>query len=112
MGEFFNGWRRKAGVMVRVMALAVMTEWIRSLARHDEIQLAAYDGIHAIASASGTLRWAKIATRSDGTRNTIGWTSEVIRKHRSHDEYWMTWDKPEWRRGWRQFDFGAARSSS
>lgn len=31
MREFFQGWRRKAGVVILVMALALMVGWLRSL---------------------------------------------------------------------------------
>ena len=35
MGEFFNGWRRKIGLLTLVMACVFMAGWIRSLQRVD-----------------------------------------------------------------------------
>jgi hypothetical protein len=39
MHTFFLGWRRKAGIITLVMALAMMGVWIRSLTTRDVIQL-------------------------------------------------------------------------
>ena len=37
MGDFFRGWRRKAGCMTLVMALALMIGWVRSHTIQDEL---------------------------------------------------------------------------
>lgn len=37
MSSFFHGWRRKAGCVTLVMALIVMTAWIRSLVVTDSV---------------------------------------------------------------------------
>ena len=39
MHTFFHGWRRQAGVVTLVMALALMSGWIRSLSVTDSCQL-------------------------------------------------------------------------
>ena len=40
MGEFFKGWRRKAGVVTLVMALAFLGVWARSFRKVDNLVLA------------------------------------------------------------------------
>jgi hypothetical protein len=40
MGDFFHGWRRKAGVVSLVMALALMVAWGRSYFDEDHIWIA------------------------------------------------------------------------
>jgi hypothetical protein len=37
MGDFFHGWRRKAGCVTLVAAMIFMSGWIRSLTRFDVI---------------------------------------------------------------------------
>ena len=39
MGEFFKGWRRKAGLVTLAMAVVLMVGWMRSYVFHDELLL-------------------------------------------------------------------------
>jgi hypothetical protein len=57
MHTFFHGWRRKAGVVALVMALALMGGWIRSYALLDDVSFSTPWRSHCIVSASGKLSW-------------------------------------------------------
>jgi hypothetical protein len=53
MGSFFRGWRRKAGVVTLVMALAAFGLWVRSLIVYDGV---AVSNIR-LASRNGWVSW-------------------------------------------------------
>ena len=57
MREFFCGWRRKAGCIALVMALALMAGWIRSYTLADWISWA--DNQHYVVALSkhGEISW-------------------------------------------------------
>ena len=55
MGEFFKGWRRKAGLVTLVMACLLMVAWMRSYGRYDEVRFS----LHSISSDGGALLWGR-----------------------------------------------------
>ncbi|MDB5342636.1 MAG: hypothetical protein JWP89_1013 [Schlesneria sp.] len=57
MHTFFHGWRRKAGCITLVMALALTCAWIRSYALFDIVYFATPGRSHAVVSTSGKLCW-------------------------------------------------------
>lgn len=66
MREFFNGWRRKAGVVLLVMACAEMGGWIRSNIACDEIYVRNSQGdVRSLASASGWLHCSLLSYEGD-----------------------------------------------
>jgi len=40
MGEFFKGWRRKAGILALVLACVFAAAWVRSLGTRDDFSIA------------------------------------------------------------------------
>ena len=71
MGDFFKGWRPKVGCVLLVIALPLMTLWIRSYTFYDMI---AAKGV-LILSNSGCMAWD---WRGWGVpdANVIAWESE------------------------------------
>ena len=58
MGEFFKGWRRKAGVVTLAMACALTAMWVRSEIAYDEVRLFDYSlGYQTASSFRGGLTW-------------------------------------------------------
>lgn len=51
MREFFKGWRRKAGVVTLVMAMALTGMWVRSLSRDDWFDFSIGDSNYRISSS-------------------------------------------------------------
>ena len=59
MGDFFHGWRRKAGCVTLVMALVLLGAWIRSLQVLDQVRVSReyQTPIYCLQSANGSIRW-------------------------------------------------------
>ncbi|MEI8383777.1 MAG: hypothetical protein WCJ09_26925 [Planctomycetota bacterium] len=57
MGDFFHGWRRKAGCVTLVMACVVMAMWVRSHNMVDGITFSIGDRHHAIGSMQHGIAW-------------------------------------------------------
>ena len=67
MGEFFKGWRRKAGCILVVMTLAVCGAWGRTLVYQDRIALAGMSRVWEILSSHeriSCLEWDCDASRT------------------------------------------------
>ena len=74
MGEFFKGWRRKAGVVTLAMALLPAIGWMRSYIVEDRLAFTSGDFRHAISSFQGNVgwdRWLNIPPAGG-----FGWSSE------------------------------------
>lgn len=56
MLEFFRGWRRKTGVVTLVMALVLMTGWVRSFHFCDLLWIQSPWGSHFVYSECGHFR--------------------------------------------------------
>ena len=57
MGEFFKGWRRKAGLVTLTMAIALFSLWMRSRTIFDVIVFAHGDRQHSVLAAGGRIYW-------------------------------------------------------
>ena len=107
MREFFRGWRRKAGCVALVMALAVASAWARSYGTLDGIQVPDWHRQYGIVSMNGGIQAAMcvpvpIANRLVASEWITGPVTDAQRA-----DYWSTLDV-EWRQKWCGFDFGAA----
>ena len=71
MHEFFHGWRRKAGVVTLVIALAMVALWSRSYRINDIGMLAVGDWQHEFSSINGVILWR--SWRPVGTRPSDGY---------------------------------------
>ena len=61
VGEFFNGWQRKAGLALLVMALLVLSGWYRSHRFKDVISIYSDDNtVHWLVSSTDELRWIRL----------------------------------------------------
>ena len=66
MGQFFRGWRRKAGVVTLLMACVFMTGWVRSFGFHDEVSFNTTELTDSLSSHLGCLYWMRVRLhRSD-----------------------------------------------
>lgn len=80
MGEFFNGWRRKAGLVTLAMSLLLAAAWMRSAVISDYITVAtAPETVHVLISDRGRFHWHRmtLARHADGSYHamTSGWES-------------------------------------
>ena len=82
MGEFFKGWRRKAGLVTLAMALAFMMLWFRSYLIKDFVEAGASDNSHQfVTTDGGDIVWARY--RSDlliGQPVQWSWKSVAYRR--------------------------------
>ena len=62
MGEFFNGWRRKAGLVTLAMALAVVGMWVRSSLVYDQCTWADSNHKNVVYSLNGEFGWLRWST--------------------------------------------------
>ena len=83
MGEFFKGWRRKAGLVTLAMACLLMVGWLRSSVVLDWFTIG-YDApnSHVVDSGSGCIGWVRIFD----TRSEKQWTGGFCLPEMS----WMT----------------------
>lgn len=65
MGEFFNGWRRKAGLVTLVMACVLTAGWMRSMGYQDAVMIFGEKRCLMIASANGSASWVLEETSED-----------------------------------------------
>ena len=105
MREFFNGWRRKVGCVLLVMALAVTGAWIRSVVVADTFLFAIGNQQYMAFSCDGTVEWfswpvapsvgPQFITRSVSLFDakfgweTLGLHGARLHHHDSTIEYWM-----------------------
>ena len=57
MGEFFKGWRRKAGLVTLVMVCLLTAWWMRSYVRVDVLLIQKSQRYHNLGSHRGHLYW-------------------------------------------------------
>ncbi|MBC8116025.1 MAG: hypothetical protein H7062_16685 [Candidatus Saccharimonas sp.] len=67
MGEFFKGWRRKAGLVTLAMALLFTIALMRSYVVSDTFYVSSGQTLHQLTSFAGALTW----TRSGGEDETV-----------------------------------------
>lgn len=63
MREFFRGWRRKAGVVLLVMACASLTVWLRSQIATDEVRIERRGTRDVFHSFDGRIYWCRVTLR-------------------------------------------------
>ena len=74
MGEFFKGWRRKAGLVTLAMAMVLTAAWMRSRVVEDIVSFTWSDRLHMIVSSYSRASWWAMAK----SRGAINWTSRSI----------------------------------
>ncbi|MBC7820428.1 MAG: hypothetical protein IAG10_26385 [Planctomycetaceae bacterium] len=84
MGEFFKGWRCKAGLATLAMACVLFVGWMRSLVLIDFYEFSVRDREHAFGSFHGYLTW-RSWDRDSGTGGT--WQTLPADKHSA--ETWL-----------------------
>lgn len=75
MYTFFHGWRRKAGVVTLMMALASMAAWIKSGTAGDVVHVSTPRHYHMLFSAAGRLYWWSMTNESGVCR--VLWHDEI-----------------------------------
>lgn len=111
MGEFFKGWRRKAGLVTLAVALVLMVAWNRSYAIVDQVWIedAGDQAFHTVVSLQGRLGWVRTIAPRRSMR--MDWDSEDLAEFADTDFY-DEWSKElyaiERRIEWAGFRFGAA----
>ena len=73
MREIFNGWRRKVGFVLLMMACMLMGAWIRSYSFEDSIRIIRGSKCHLINSDQSELAW--LSFTDSGSNNFYGWES-------------------------------------
>ena len=67
MGEFFKGWRRKAGLVTLAMALAVLALWMRGPIYLDHFVVTIGQSRNHFTSCDGEMRWEPTVLNPDRT---------------------------------------------
>ena len=57
MREFFRGWRRKAGCVTLVMAVALACLWVRGVVAPKSVKFQVGHRIHCLTTINGRLIW-------------------------------------------------------
>ena len=83
VGEFFKGWRRKAGLVTLVIACVVAIGWMRSYTTKEEVLIPAIRRQHAVLSADGMLFWMAWEEKSP----RLQWMSVPLLAPGPHDVY-------------------------
>ena len=81
MGEFFRGWRRKAGAVALMVALAATGMWFRSQYIEEGAGLFFYGRRYAIFSADGEIGLSAGSTERTGL-HSYWWTRELTHGYR------------------------------
>lgn len=74
-GEFFRGWRRKAGCIALVMALLFTGSWVRSLTCMERAYLTHRDGTYGIGHHCGFI-WCSYNYEDDADFRIHWWSSD------------------------------------
>ena len=74
MGEFFKGWRRKAGLVTLGTACVLMVGWIRSRVMYDVMALSAFGRFNVVESELGRILWLA-SDRDQSAWQQLGWRS-------------------------------------
>ncbi len=108
VGEFFKGWRCKAGLVTLVMACVLMVMWMRSLAVNDLVLRRANGFVSTIRSVAGGVSWTTY-TCPVHSAGDYAWGSTAIETRPSHG-WWQAKEECETIWEWQSlgFCFGAA----
>ena len=104
MREFFRGWRRMAGCVALVTALAVCMVWVRSRFACDEIRIPRQGSCVVLRSYWNRLYWERFSVESD--RPSIEWSFGSESPRLNHSSYHRI-DR-DW--SWSGFYFRTARA--
>ena len=106
MGDFFKGWRRKAGLVTLAMALLLTVAWMRSYGVRDEISIPGHQYGQSIESFGGGVCWQRWSN-SSGPLDDL---SIELKSYKDVPTASYPWEdlEVEWRRDWAGFRFGAA----
>ena len=92
MHTFFHGWRRKAGCVTLVMAIAVGGMWARSLVVMDRVWFCRNAQLHHVISFDGVLSWWKRPqTPPSPAIPSLGWSSTTFDELTTVALYQSTW---------------------
>jgi hypothetical protein len=97
MYTFFHGWRRKAGVVSLLIAIAMIGGWIRSRFILDCVQLRDRDSMHQLDSFCGCVRWLRFDLVPQARRNNLAspfWASRPIDIRQG--QVGFRWDQDNW----------------
>ena len=108
MGDFFQGWRRKAGLVTLAIALLLTVVWMRSYLVEDYLHIRHKPSLHGVRSFDGCLAWVRVSPSQ--FRQRIQWRSIPI-SELGPGSHWGGW-KFEWRWKWCGFDCGAASTAT
>ena len=104
MGEFFKGWRRKAGLATLVMTLLLTVAWMRSAILMDVIIIERGKETHLAQSLEGELSWRRLVNiapqQSSAEWHTLKYAPFYLRFSSA------TSLTTEWQLKWCGFDFG------
>ncbi len=111
MGEFFNGWRRKSGLVTLAMALLSTVAWMRSYVIRDKLEIVPHPHcLHAIVSGSGRLVWQRlVSTDMPFLHYDFPFVLHSSDGPEGDDLAWYR-REVEWRLEGSGFDFGAVHS--
>jgi hypothetical protein len=114
--EFFQGWRRKAGLVTLAIALLVMAGWLRTRVITDAVTIIHEDSIHTFHGFGGRVGWLRLTPVSgrrlpiQGTYS-IRWTrGDALRPFVTNPDPFENFSAEwEWNRRWQWcgFDFAS-----
>ena len=87
MGEFFKGWRRKAGLVTLAMACLLAVAWMRSYVVRDVVTFTRSDRLHMIVSSHSHASWwamANVYSQMEWNRYSIPPTERGRNSHLAH----------------------------
>jgi len=107
MGEFFHGWRRKAGCVTLVLATVFMLGWIRSMGISDGAVIQFVALTHVLISTDGHFRWM-CHSGNFPTSDRITHLQWPVEQAVEHPFIAIVGGEIEWqwRCRWRGFDIG------
>jgi hypothetical protein len=98
MWSFFRGWRRKAGVVTLVMALALLVGWVRSRVVLDSLSFAVRSQVtESLVSGGGLVAWQ---AKTNSSPPSVTWNTAPVTD--SFDGF----NNPSMRWSWRGFGVG------
>ena len=108
VGEFFKGWRRKAGLVTLGIAVAGMVVWMRSLAVNDVVLWRANGIASGVSSVAGGVSWTTYTSPAHSSED-YWWGSTAIETRPSHG-WWQAKNECDTIWEWQSlgFCFGAA----
>ncbi len=80
MGKFFNGWRRKLGLVTLILACVLMVGWLRSLNTQDTFTIGFGSSTQCkLVSIAGRMIIANVSIDGERPIRSVPWTSQKIK---------------------------------